>query len=189
MVSSPALQWIQSNGGPLLLLPSSLLGVWGGTDEPEPYLGVEARSRWNPAGAATDYDRACDVTDLLGTVQVGGGEALVLADEPLATSWCPAPEIGDGILVRWEYAESDVIAGRWVSTIPGSLPWEPSLRFSFEEGPLSLFDAAEPGLDPSGPRLEVGLSGGVYDVHTIRWRPDGGTSLLLHRLKSRGTAA
>ena len=181
--------WIQSNGGPLLLLSNSLLGAWGGSDEPEPYLGVEARSRWNPRGRATDYDRACDVTDLVGTVQVGVGEGLVLGDEPLATTWRPIQEIGGGILVRWEYADSDIAAGRWVSAIPGSLPWEPAGRFSFEEGPLVLLDSAEPGLDPSGPRLEIGLSGGVYDVHTIRWRPDGRTSLLLHRLKSRGTAA
>ena len=189
MVSSRALQWINSNGGPLLLLPSSLLGVWEGADEPEPYRGVEARSRWNPGGPATDYDRACDVTELVGTIQVGVGEGLGLADEPLATTWWPAPEIGGGILVRWEYADSDGAAGRWVTAIPGSLPWEPSVRFSFDKGPLVLFDSAEAGPDPWGPRLEIGLLGGVYDVHTIRWRADLTTSLLLHRLKSRATAA
>jgi Immunity protein 21 len=189
MVNSRALQWINSNGGPLLLLPSSLLGVWEGADEPEPYRGVEARSRWNPGGPATDYDRACDATELVGTVQVGVGEGLVLADEPLATTWWPAPEIGGGILVRWEYADSDAAAGRWIAAIPGSLPWEPSARFGFAEGPLVLFDSAEAGADPSGPRLEIALAGGGYDVHTIRWRPDVTTSLLLHRLKLRAAAA
>ena len=188
-MSLPALQWIQSNGGPLLLLPSALLGAWEGADEPEPFRSVEARSRWNPSGPATDYDRACDVGDLVGAVQVGEGEGLVLGDEPLATTWRSSQSSTGGVLVRWEYAASGVAAGRWVSTIPSSLPWESSTRFSFEEGPLVLFDSAEAGSNPSGPRLEIPLSGGVYDVHTIRWRPDGSTSLLLHRLQPRGAAA
>jgi len=188
-MTSPALQWSHSNGGPLLVLPSSLLGAWEGTDEPEPYRAVQARSRWNPEGPATDYDRACDVTDLVGTVPVGEGEGLVLGDEPLATTWWPVAKIRGGFLVRWEYAETDAVAARWVSAIPGHLSWEPGVRYRFQEGPLLLFDSAEPGLDPSGYRLEIALAGGTYEVHTAKWRPDASTSLLLHRLTSRGAAA
>lgn len=37
-----ASEWIQSNAGPMLLLPSELLSGWGGT-------------------TTTDYERACEV--------------------------------------------------------------------------------------------------------------------------------
>jgi len=95
------LTWIESNGGPLLVLPCSLLSAWRGTDDPSPGEKVEATFRWNPAGVATDYDRACDVSDFAGVIPVGSGEALVLADEPLPTTWLPA---GDGgSLARWRF--------------------------------------------------------------------------------------
>ena len=188
-MTSPVLQWVQSNGGPLLVLPRALLEGWEGTEEPERYRGVEARSRWNPEGPATDYDRACDVTDLVGTVPVGSGEGLVLGDEPLATTWWPSEAVQGGLLVRWEYAEADAMVRRWISAVPAHLAWAPGVRFRFDEGPLVLFDSAEPGLDPLGVRLEITLEAGTYEVQTTRWRPDASTSLLLHRLTSRGAAA
>jgi hypothetical protein len=153
----------------------SLLEAWEGTEEPEPYRGVEARSRWNPEGPATDYDRACDVTDLMGTVPVGGGEGLVLGDEPLATTWWPAEDIQGGFLVRWEYAQGDTIVRRWMSALPVLLSWEPGVRYHFDEGPLILFDSAEPGLESFGARLEITLAGGTYKVQT----KGGGRTLAL----------
>jgi hypothetical protein len=128
-MSPPALQWIQSNGGPLLLLPSSLLGAWEGADEPEPYRGVEARSHWNPGGPATDYDRACDVPDLAGTVPVGAGEGLVLGDEPLATTWWLAPEIGGGILVTPSRPESETHSMPWPARAAGRASSNSDLRW------------------------------------------------------------
>jgi hypothetical protein len=125
----------------------------------------------------------------VGTVPVGDGEGLVLGDEPLATTWWPAEEIQGGFLVRWEYAEADSVVRRWMSALPVHLGWQPSVRYRFDKGPLLLFDSAEPGLDPLGPRLEIALRGDTYEVQTRRWRPDASTSLLLHRLTSRGAAA
>jgi hypothetical protein len=183
---APALQWVESNGGPLLLLPNRLLEAWEGTDEPEPYRGIEAKARWNAGGPATDYDRACDVTDLVGTVPVGAGEGLVLGDEPLATAWWPLSDPASGILVRWEYAADDAAVAGWLRRIPKQLQWKAGVRFAFNDDGLVLFDAAEPGLDPLGARLEIALSGGTYEVQSARWRPDAATSLLLHRLTSRG---
>jgi hypothetical protein len=164
------------------------LEAWEGTDEPEPYRGVEAKARWNAEGPATDYDRACDVSDLVGTVPVGSGEALVLGDEPLATTWWPLSDAASGVLVRWEYASDDAAVAGWLARIPERLPWETGAHFAFVDHDLVLFDAAEPGRDPLGARLEFTLSPGAFVVESARWRPDSATSLLLHRLTSRGAA-
>jgi hypothetical protein len=70
-------------GGPLVVVPVSALAGWGGCTETGVIVG----------GAATpdDYDRACAVEGLAGTVAVGGdgAEALVLADEPATSCYLP----------------------------------------------------------------------------------------------------
>lgn len=184
-MSTAELQWIESNGGPLLMLPRALLECWDGTDPPEPHRSVRATFRWSGGGPATDYDRACDVSEWLGVLPVGTGEGLVLGGEPLSTAWCPTTQGEASLLVRWEYAESDLAAARWLAAVPTKLPWRWSTRFAFDAEPLVLFDAAEPGLDPSGPRLELALPSGKYDIHTVQWQPDSVTSLMLHRFSWR----
>ena len=99
--------WLTSDGGPLLLLARAYLRYWGGIDPPTGGRTIEARFRWSGTAAtpATDYDRACDVDDELGLLAVGPGHALVLGDEPLATSG--GPPVGP--------------AGRWCGGgMPGS---------------------------------------------------------------------
>jgi len=44
-----ALQWVQLNGGPLLVLAEDLLPLWEGADAPAPYRTIEPQSRWNPS--------------------------------------------------------------------------------------------------------------------------------------------
>jgi hypothetical protein len=99
------LTWIESNGGPLVVLPRALLAAWRGTDDPLPGEAIEATFRWNPGGVATDYDRACDVRDYAGVIAVGSGEALVLADEPLPTTWLPGHR--GGVFVRWRFGPDE----------------------------------------------------------------------------------
>ncbi|MGW1208054.1 Imm21 family immunity protein [Streptomyces sp. NPDC002499] len=89
--------WVESMGGPLIVIPVSALAAWRGCTE----TGVMA----GDASAADDYDRACAVDDLAGVITVGenGAQALVLADEP-ATSCRPGPapvhRIVNGQLLR-----------------------------------------------------------------------------------------
>ena len=91
--------------------------------------------------------------------------------------------------MRWEYATDDAAVANWLSRIPKGLQWQPGVQVVFKGDGLVLFDAAEPGLDPLGGRLEIPLPGGLYHVQSARWRPDPAVSLLLHRLTSRGAAA
>ena len=106
-------KWIQSNGGPLLLLPAELLRQWGGT-------------------ATADYERACTVQDEIAVLDVGNGVGLVLGDEPHQTAWAPADD--GGLLVRWVYADDEADVWAAVDTIRES-DFEPSSVTSFVIGP------------------------------------------------------
>ncbi|MER5753679.1 Imm21 family immunity protein [Streptomyces sp. NPDC002088] len=91
------LAWVQSMGGPLIIIPVSALDQWGGCTEDGVIVGG--------TDVPDDYDRACDVEGWAGIVEVGTeGSGLVLADEPATT--CYLPE--QNIFLRWLAADSDV---------------------------------------------------------------------------------
>ena len=174
------LDWIESNGGPLILLEGRLLGEWEGTDPPSNGRVVQASFRWQGEGPATDYDRACDVKGWLGLVPVGDGHGLVLNDEPLPTTvWRPDPA-DPVMLLRWEYAEIDGDVARHLEDTRGAMwqPWEKELLVK-ETEPL-LFDSAFPGTEAYERRV-VPLPPGPYGIELAHWRPDDLTSLILIR--------
>ena len=71
---SGVLTWLGTDFGPLLLVPGEHLSSWEGIDPPSSGRWVEARFRWHdPNDPATDYDRACDVEDYLGLIEIGTG--------------------------------------------------------------------------------------------------------------------
>ncbi|MFJ9539180.1 Imm21 family immunity protein [Streptomyces sp. NPDC101225] len=128
--------WVESMGGPLIVVPVSALAAWHGCTE----AGVMA----GDATAPDDYDRACAVDDLAGVITVGenGAQALVLADEP-ATS-CFLPE--HRVFLRRLAADSEAelkAAARAVLADPAT-EWEECGTWS-SDGPATLMDSAESG--------------------------------------------
>ncbi|MGW2069222.1 Imm21 family immunity protein [Streptomyces sp. NPDC001953] len=103
-------------GGPLIVVPVSVLHQWsgctedgiivGGTDEPD------------------DYDRACAVEGPAEAISLGDAEhvsALVLGDEPATT--CYLPE--QGAFVRWLGAgsETELVAAAGAVLSDEATPW------------------------------------------------------------------
>jgi hypothetical protein len=169
----------------LLLLPESLLSDWSGIDVPE-YRVVVARFRWSAQETrGSDYDRACDVEDYFGVIEVGYGFGLVLGDEPAATTWLGRPY--GGILARWEYAESETAMDAALERIPESLTWTEKGIFTAVACPLQLFNSAEPGDEILMPRLSVPLSAGSYRVRWARYAPDPQTAASLIELRDAAT--
>jgi hypothetical protein len=95
--SMTELEWVISNGGPILAIPCELAVHWRGTSPP---MGVEVPAgwTWGDGGVVCDYDRACDdmedsvlVGDSASTwsVPVAGGRALVMDGEmsTAAVAW------------------------------------------------------------------------------------------------------
>jgi hypothetical protein len=171
--------WVESNGGPLLLLSSDLLSSWSGA---RPRIISESDVDWEyDIHSDCDYNRACKIDDYLGLLQVGSGKGLVLGDEPLSTTWWPS----SNLIVRWRYAESDEEVLKSLSNVASAL-WQPTgITFSVGKSPLCLFDSAYPGnrvqaQDPEP--LLVKLSPGEYSLFTAEYGPNADTALLLHRL-------
>jgi len=173
--------WLDHAAGPLLLLPDSLLPEWSGIDVPD-YRVVAARFRGNAEEPrASDYDRACDVGDYAGVIEVGYGFGLVLGDMPAATNWLPRPF--GGILARWEYAESDRAMDAALACIPDSLTWTEKGNFTVVSSPLHLFNSAEPGDEAVLLRLAIPLAAGSYSVRWTRYAPDERTAASLIELR------
>ncbi|MFF3351094.1 Imm21 family immunity protein [Streptomyces sp. NPDC002917] len=167
------LAWVESMGGPLIVVPVSALSQWGGSTKEGALAGSGA--------VVDDYDRACDVDDLAALIAVGssGTQALLLADEP-ATS-CYLEE--HHAFLRWLAADSEadlLAAAEAVLTDPATV-WEDCGTWEID-GPAILMDSAEAGADlnieyPNGGGLpeqaHVPLSPGRWTVRAVHtWDDD-----------------
>jgi hypothetical protein len=173
--------WVSGDGGPLILMEQKYLANWEGCDEPSNGRVIEANSRWG-LEVATDYDLACDVEDYLGLINVGKGKALVFGGDELATTWFPLLENHEGILIRWNYGNSESEVIDFAESLADEVEKNETIEFSVENSELALFVAAESGNDKVYPRLNFNLSSGTYKVSTIE-REDEQTSIICHHLR------
>ncbi|HEX8288441.1 MAG TPA: Imm21 family immunity protein [Pyrinomonadaceae bacterium] len=176
-----AFEWITTEGGPLLLLLEKHLDAWDGTDEPSNGRIVEANFRWNPDISATDYDRACDVDDFLGVIDVGEGQGIVFGDKPLMTTWLPlTTELGK-MFVRWVEAENEADLIEFATSFSQTDFHDTLVSITVEDSDLILFAAYEAGRDNFDVRLRIGLANGRYKFSTL-YVSDRLTTVLCHRL-------
>ncbi|MBW5254631.1 hypothetical protein JGS39_37705 [Streptomyces sp. P01-B04] len=154
-----SLTWLDTEGGPFIVVPRTALPYWSGTEG--------------------DYDRACEVTYFVGALELSdGSEALVLGDEPLSTAYFPEHRV----LVRRHYAES----GEGVTDIVrAGLPtaeWTEGPVLS-TTGELVMIDAAyfgtEVGTLTGSATLD--LAAGRYRVDSASIEPNNLTSFRVHR--------
>ncbi|MFK0099792.1 Imm21 family immunity protein [Streptomyces sp. NPDC091040] len=134
--SSPV--WVESLGGPLVVVPVSALASWDGCTESGLIAG--------DATAPDDYDRACAVDDLAGVIPLDeeGAQALVLADEPATSCYLPQHRT----FLRWLAADSEAglrAAADMVLADPATVWVECGTWAS--DGPAVLMDSAEAGSD------------------------------------------
>jgi hypothetical protein len=159
------LRWINSGGGPLLLLEKSLLPYWGGA---------------YTSNGDTDYDRACAIEGYIGLIEVGDGNAIVLGDEPLQTSLLRLPNEEGLMVIRWEFAPDEFAVLNALGH--EGVRQQADISVSFKGGPLVLFDSAYSGLEIED-SLETTLRPGSYQLDTMRLQPNKQTSLILHRIR------
>lgn len=95
--------WFANDGGPLLVLPREAAPYWEGGDVPSGSRVVEANFRWD-TDIATDYDRAWDIEELAGLLDVGPSWGLVLDDDIPSAAWVKMPESETFCIVRVYYA-------------------------------------------------------------------------------------
>ena len=163
------LDWIESGGGPLMLMQEALASDW---------RGVKTSSL---SHSATDYQRACDVQDEIGVIAVGSGQAVVLGDEPDRTA--VLLEDGNLLILRWRWAESE---GELLSTMRDGLEdvrFTESGRFSTKAGRHLLFDSAYAGSEIAQ-SLAVELGANEFLLETAYFEPTKSVSALIHRLRA-----
>ncbi len=173
--------WISADGGPLIVLEQKYLENWEGSDEPSNGRIVEANFRWG-LDIATDYDRACDIEDYLGLINVGKGEAIVLGGDELATTWFPLSEDQAGFLIRWNYGNSEFDVINAAKSLINEAGKDENIEFTVKDSNLILFAAAEPGNYQIYPRLKFNLSSGNYKIFTNEYK-DEQTSVICHSFR------
>ena len=137
----------------------------------------------SPEGVVSDYDRACEVDDYLGLVKVNGDyDALVLGVEPMGTAWLNIAKMG--IIVRWEFGETEEEIEHLVENMSLDKSWEKSGVFlEFFSKELVVFDAAA-DFTCLDDQLDVEIEPSKYEMETAFYKPNNLTSLVLHRFKS-----
>lgn len=159
------LTWVESLGGPLIVVPEVALGSWSGS------VGGDE--------AVDDYGRACAVEGLTGLVRVGPTDGLVLGSEPASTACLP----DQGVFVRWSAAESEESVLGSVDAALRTAAWEPEVIWQVP-GPVVLFDSAWPGGEcHQQDHVRVGLEAGRHAVRAAYVEPDPRTGFTLVQLR------
>ena len=149
--SPGGLLWLESAGGPLIVLPARHLRSWGGC--------------WRPR-AATDYDRACGVRGYQGVIAAGAGDALVLGDCPLLTAPCRLG--GVRYLLRWGFASGEAEMLAAFRAAAASLVAAERAVCRHPGGRAVLFDSALAGRRAAG-GVSFRLAAGRYEVAACVW--------------------
>lgn len=167
MRNTDSLIWLESTGGPLILLEEDLAPYWRG------YLSVSESS-------VTDYERACEVSDYIGAIDVASRSGVVFGEQPYSTTWWQCPGLDFGLIVRWVCAENEAAVHQAMTKL-SNRNWERTeVGFEVRTGRLLLFDSAAPG-DNIETFILIQLPKGRYAAETMHYEPDTDTALVLHR--------
>jgi hypothetical protein len=181
------LNWIESGGGPLILIAGDAFKLWSGTYKREFYLnGVfeEAEDFMNPEEA--DYGLACSVDDYLGLVDVANQNALVFGDQPMSTTvfYHSFTEAG---IARWFYGD-EKSKENLLNLDLNTIDWKFVLNIYFDSHVQYLFDSAccAGDFDKQERKKEfllLMLRAGNYKVFTAVYEPDDKTRFFLYRFQ------
>ena len=162
------MNWIESAGGPLIMIEDLLIDYWSGVFSP----GQEQ--------SITDYDRAGLIDEYLELIKVGNGEAIILNDEPLPTSHIISPQ-NNLIIVRWAWANSDDEVIEHLNNLKTKYIKEiaPVIDFKFKSNSISIFDSAC-NCPEEDNCINLNLIPGIYKIFTKEYKPNKETSLILH---------
>jgi hypothetical protein len=167
------LDWIESEGGPLMLAPRSALVDWHGI--------------LSTAGSKTDYDRACDIEDEIGVISIMGKAAIVLGDMPNRTALlCLGKEI---IVLRWQWAPSEeaLLSAVFAATGFRSLQFSRNCSILAWAEDYWLFDSGVPG-DEVSEHLHVRMEAENYLIETAYLKQNRDVCAVIHRLRKEAIA-
>lgn len=158
--------WIESSGGPLVVIEKHLAPLWGGTN-----------------GNPSDFDLACDTVNYVELVSTRSVTALVLGDEPLRT--IAAHSDGHTLIVRWRWATSEQDVLKAIQSIKLPSTYEEHLDIVLPSGTLAMFDSATQYSETGVINLKT--HAGKNAIQTFTYSPNPEMNLLIHKIsKSSG---
>ncbi|WP_430414070.1 Imm21 family immunity protein [Parasphingorhabdus sp.] len=155
--------WIDTEGGPFLLLAEELLPSWRGT---------EGWSFETHGEDESDYSRACDTTDWIGRIRCGGNEAYVLGGDVGPISWITSKDLAGGFLVQWLGVDDEAhiipaLLSKQFEELVSSESAEHILIEIGEPGNLKIIQAADTGSNLKSPNLSINLKSGTYCASSV----------------------
>lgn len=156
-MAKKTLTYVETEGGPFVLLPLELKKAWNGTGDEDD----------DDEDAESDYDRANEFVTTVGVLDVGDGQALVLGEAEVTAF----RETSDGgVFIQRVYGDEDAevlaavdraLAGKWK-------PLKAKLTVA-GKGKLALFDSAYAYADAdTDEMLKISLAPGTYAIETAR---------------------
>ena len=173
-VKDTDIYWIGTLGGPLILMEREALMHWKG----DVAVGKES-DRFEQS----DYERACEVSDWLGSIEVGDRMALVLA-MPNETAIFKI-DSKSALIVRWIWGESDEQVQGILRDFDFNQSWiDAEANIQCESGELILFDSVIDGRAISD-FLIIDVEPGLYTATTLSYQHNKETNLFLIKLDGR----
>lgn len=173
------MDWIQSNGGPLVCLSRKTQASWGGAEFLTATDVSNTRFR-------NDYERACDVDVYLDRISLATGEGIILGDEPLMTSVTPRSHSGiRTVRVIYCSAVEDIDPLVFAQRDDSQLEELGVLRLDISDAEWCLFDAAIPGSLADNSCIAFEMPVGDVQIRTFKYNPDDNNSFIIHTFIAR----
>jgi hypothetical protein len=154
--------WINSSGGPLVMMEEAPALLWSGSN-----------------GNPSDYDLACQSNDYASRLVMRGADVLVLGDEPLQTLVATSDK--SQLIVRWKWADSDADVRVAIEKIDlQAVKVIERLNLNLVDEHLVIFDAVD--TFDSNECLRLSMNSGAKEVSTFIFQPTPRTSLLVHSI-------
>ncbi len=160
-MSDDELRYVETEGGPFILLPMELKKAWKG-------VGDEDEDDEDGEASESDYDRAEEFVSTIGVLDVGKGKALVLGEAEVTTF---RPTEDGGVFVQRVFGDEDADVIAAVERALASDKWKATkLELPVSgKGKLALFDAAYAYEDADEDEvLPLTLAPGTYVIETAR---------------------
>ncbi len=181
------LKWIESAGGPLILISDKCYSLWSGILKRSSYLDNKTEDADDFLNAdKADYGKACLVQDYLGIVNIGNDTALVLGDEPLLTTVFHSID-NRVVIARWFYGENEALVDKYLKAIDlnSIANWKFASTLKLSSDRQFLFDSAcSASMLPEKENnkwLSLNIKQGDYKIWTSIYEPDDKTKLIIHK--------
>jgi len=153
-------KWIDSTGGPLVLLQASGLKVWHGI-------------------FGSDYDDACADAGYTSVLRKERRDILVLGGEPLPMAHFR--DAGEHFLVGWIQGPSMEAGLEAIANMRGALKEAvEEIDLEIVEDNQVIIDSADDG-ENADERLELSIPPGKYRVLTFDYQPSSEIRLIVHQ--------